>query len=196
MRDVMQRAGDLGATTLVFTVDMPVPGARYRDAHSGMSGPNAALRRAIQAMLHPRWALDVGLRGRPHDLGNISAYRGHATGLEDYIGWLGANFDPAIGWRDLEWIRDEWKGNLVIKGILDSDDARDALAFGADGIVVSNHGGRQLDGALSTARALPGIADAVKEKMTIFADGGVRTGTDVFRMLALGANAETGAEAA
>jgi L-lactate dehydrogenase (cytochrome) len=188
MRDVMQRASDLGATTLVFTVDMPVPGARYRDAHSGMSGPNASLRRVIQAMLHPRWALDVGLRGRPHDLGNISAYRGRVTGLQDYIGWLGANFDPAIGWRDLEWIRDEWKGNLVIKGILDSDDARDALAFGADGIVVSNHGGRQLDGALSTARALPAIADVVKEKMTIFADGGVRTGTDVFRMLALGAD--------
>jgi len=188
MRDVMKRASDLGATTLVFTVDMPVPGARYRDAHSGMSGPNAALRRVIQAMLHPRWALDVGLRGRPHDLGNISAYRGHATGLQDYIGWLGANFDPAIGWRDLEWIRDEWKGRLVIKGILDSDDARDALAFGADGIVVSNHGGRQLDGALSTAQALPAIADTVKGKMTIFADGGVRTGTDVFRMLALGAD--------
>jgi L-lactate dehydrogenase (cytochrome) len=188
MRDVMKRAAELGATTLVFTVDMPVPGARYRDAHSGMSGPDAALRRVIQAMLHPRWAIDVGLRGRPHDLGNISAYRGHATGLQDYIGWLGANFDPAIGWRDLEWIRDEWKGNLVIKGILDSDDARDALAFGADGIVVSNHGGRQLDGALSTAQALPAIADTVKGKMTIFADGGVRTGTDVFRMLALGAD--------
>jgi L-lactate dehydrogenase (cytochrome) len=188
MRDVMKRASALGATTLVFTVDMPVPGARYRDAHSGMSGPNAALRRIIQAMLHPRWALDVGLRGRPHDLGNISAYRGRATGLQDYIGWLGANFDPAIGWRDLEWIRDEWQGKLVIKGILDSDDARDALAFGADGIVVSNHGGRQLDGALSTAQALPAIADTVKGKMTIFADGGVRTGTDVFRMLALGAD--------
>jgi L-lactate dehydrogenase (cytochrome) len=188
MRDVMKRASALGATTLVFTVDMPVPGARYRDAHSGMSGPNAALRRIIQAMLHPRWALDVGLRGRPHDLGNISAYRGRATGLQDYIGWLGANFDPAIGWRDLEWIRDEWQGKLVIKGILDSDDARDALAFGADGIVVSNHGGRQLDGALSTAQALPAIADTVKGKMSIFADGGVRTGTDVFRMLALGAD--------
>ena len=188
MRDVMKRASDLGAATLVFTVDMPVPGARYRDAHSGMSGPHASLRRVIQSMLHPRWALDVGLRGRPHDLGNISAYRGHATGLQDYIGWLGANFDPAIGWRDLAWIRDEWKGNLVIKGILDSDDAREALAFGADGIVVSNHGGRQLDGALSTARALPAIADAVKGKMTVFADGGVRTGTDVFRMLALGAD--------
>jgi L-lactate dehydrogenase (cytochrome) len=188
MRDVMRRARELGATTLVFTVDMPVPGARYRDAHSGMSGPNAPMRRMLQAMAHPRWALDVGLLGRPHDLGNISAYRGHATGLQDYMGWLGANFDPAIAWNDLQWIRDEWQGKLIIKGILDPDDARDAVALGADGIVVSNHGGRQLDGALSTARALPSIAAAVKDKMTIFADGGVRTGTDVFRMLALGAD--------
>ena len=188
MRDVMRRASELGATTLVFTVDMPVPGARYRDAHSGMSGPNGPMRRMVQAMLHPRWAWDVGVFGRPHDLGNISAYRGHATGLEDYIGWLATNFDPAISWQDLQWIRDEWKGKLVIKGILDAGDARDALAFGADGIVVSNHGGRQLDGALSSARALPAIADAVKDKMTIFADGGIRTGTDVFRMLALGAD--------
>jgi L-lactate dehydrogenase (cytochrome) len=188
MRDVMQRARELGATTLVFTVDMPVPGARYRDAHSGMSGPHAPLRRVVQAVLHPRWAWDVGLCGRPHDLGNISAYRGEVTGLQDYIGWLGANFDPAIAWQDLQWIRDEWKGTLVIKGILDAGDARDALAFGADGIVVSNHGGRQLDGAIATAQALPDIADAVKGKLTIFADGGVRTGTDVFRMLALGAD--------
>lgn len=104
------------------------------------------------------------------------------------MGWIGANFDPGISWQDLQWIRDEWKGNLVIKGILDEEDARDALAFGADGIVVSNHGGRQLDGALSTARALPSIADAVKGRMTVFVDGGVRTGTDVFRMLALGAD--------
>jgi L-lactate dehydrogenase (cytochrome) len=188
MRDVMRRARELGATTLVFTVDMPVPGARYRDAHSGMSGPNAPLRRVVQAMTHPRWAWDVGLRGRPHDLGNISAYRGEVTGLQDYIGWLGANFDPSIAWQDLQWIRDEWQGTLVIKGILDAGDARDALAFGADGIVVSNHGGRQLDGAVSSAQALPAIADAVKGKLTIFADGGVRTGTDVFRMLALGAD--------
>jgi L-lactate dehydrogenase (cytochrome) len=188
MRDVLQRAKALGASTLVFTVDMPVPGARYRDAHSGMSGPNASMRRIWQAMTHPRWAWDVGLFGRPHDLGNISAYRGHATGLEDYIGWLGSNFDPAIGWQDLQWIRDEWDGPMIIKGILEPDDARAALSFGADGIVVSNHGGRQLDGALSTARALPAIADAVKGKMTIFADGGARTGTDVFRLLALGAD--------
>jgi len=188
MRDVLQRADALGATTLVFTVDMPVPGARYRDAHSGMSGPYGAQRRIMQALTHPRWAWDVGLLGRPHDLGNISAYRGSPTELEDYIGWLGANFDPAIGWKDLQWIRDEWKGPMIIKGILEADDARDALAFGADGIVVSNHGGRQLDGALSTARALPAIAEAVKDKMTIFADGGARTGTDIFRLLALGAD--------
>ena len=188
MRDAMRRARDLGVTTLVFTVDMPVPGARYRDAHSGMSGPGAAGRRMLQALLHPRWAWDVGLFGRPHDLGTVSAYRDHATGLDDYIGWLGANFDPGIAWADLQWIRDEWQGALVLKGILDADDARDALAFGADGIVVSNHGGRQLDGAPSTARALPAIAAAVKGKLTIFADGGVRTGTDVFRMLALGAD--------
>ncbi|MGI4718190.1 MAG: FMN-dependent L-lactate dehydrogenase LldD [Janthinobacterium lividum] len=188
MRDVMRRAWELGSTTLVFTVDMPVPGARYRDAHSGMSGPNGPLRRMLQAMTHPRWAWDVGLFGRPHDLGNVSAYRGRATGLADYIGWLGANFDPGIAWPDLQWIRDEWQGKLIIKGILDPDDARDALAFGADGIVVSNHGGRQLDGAPSSAQALPGIAAQVKGKMTIFADGGVRTGLDVFRMLALGAD--------
>lgn len=188
MRDVLQRAKALGIKTLVFTVDMPVPGARYRDAHSGMSGPNAAMRRIVQAMLHPQWAWDVGLCGRPHDLGNISAYRGQVTGLEDYIGWLGANFDPDIGWKDLQWIRDEWDGPMIIKGILEPGDARDALAFGADGIVVSNHGGRQLDGALSTARALQAIAEEVKGKMTIFADSGVRTGTDVFRLLALGAD--------
>ncbi|OIJ43611.1 FMN-dependent L-lactate dehydrogenase LldD [Massilia timonae] len=188
MRDVMRRAWELGSRTLVFTVDMPVPGARYRDAHSGMSGPNAPLRRMLQAVLHPRWAWDVGLFGRPHDLGNITAYRGSATGLADYIGWLGANFDPGIAWPDLQWIRDEWQGKLVIKGILDPEDARDALAFGADGIVVSNHGGRQLDGAPSSASVLPAIAAEVKGRMTIFADGGVRTGTDVFRMLALGAD--------
>ena len=188
MKSVLERARAAGVTTLVFTVDMPVPGARYRDAHSGMSGPYAALRRAVQAVLHPRWAWDVGLWGRPHDLGNVSAYLGKPTGLADYIGWLGANFDPSISWKDLEWIRDFWQGPMVIKGILDPDDARDAVRFGADGIVVSNHGGRQLDGVLSTARALPVIADAVKGQIALLADSGVRTGLDVVRMLALGAD--------
>ncbi|NWN90671.1 FMN-dependent L-lactate dehydrogenase LldD [Marinobacter adhaerens] len=188
MRNVLERAKAAGVTTLVFTVDMPVPGARYRDAHSGMSGPYAAQRRLLQALTHPRWAWDVGLLGKPHDLGNISEYRGSPTGLADYIGWLGDNFDPSISWKDLEWIREFWDGPMVIKGILDPDNARDAVTFGADGIVVSNHGGRQLDGALSTAQALPAIADAVKDQIRIFSDSGIRTGLDVVRMLALGAD--------
>ncbi|WP_029005699.1 FMN-dependent L-lactate dehydrogenase LldD [Azorhizobium doebereinerae] len=187
MRNVLERAQATGCKTLVFTVDMPVPGSRYRDAHSGMSGPYAAQRRIWQAATHPAWALDVGVMGRPHDLGNVSAYLGKATGLEDYVGWLGNNFDPSISWKDLEWIREFWKGPMVIKGILDPDDARDAVRFGADGIVVSNHGGRQLDGVSSTTRALPGIADAVGNDMTVLVDSGVRSGLDVVRMLALGA---------
>lgn len=189
MRHALERAQAAGVTTLVFTVDMPTPGARYRDAHSGMSGPNAALRRLWQAATHPRWAWEVGLHGRPHDLGNVSAYLGKPTGLADYIGWLGANFDPSISWKDLEWIRAFWKGPMLIKGILDPDDARDAVRLGADGIVVSNHGGRQLDGVLSTARALPAIVDAVKGQIRILADSGIRSGLDVVRMIALGADA-------
>ncbi|HCR4030271.1 FMN-dependent L-lactate dehydrogenase LldD [Morganella morganii] len=188
MKNALERAKAAGVKTLVFTVDMPVPGARYRDAHSGMSGPNAAMRRVLQAMVHPHWALDVGVLGKPHDLGNISVYRGAPTKLEDYIGWLGANFDPSISWKDLEWIREFWEGPMIIKGILDPEDAKDAVRFGADGIVVSNHGGRQLDGVLSTARALPAIADAVKSDITILSDSGIRNGLDVVRMLALGAD--------
>lgn len=189
MKNALERAQAAGCSTLVFTVDMPVPGARYRDAHSGMSGPNATLRRYWQSVTHPAWSWDVGLNGRPHDLGNISAYRGSPTGLADYIGWLGSNFDPSISWKDLEWIRDFWKGPMVIKGILDPEDAKDAVRFGADGIVVSNHGGRQLDGVLSSARALPAIADAVKGQIKILADSGIRNGLDIVRAIALGADA-------
>ncbi|CAV27520.1 FMN-dependent L-lactate dehydrogenase LldD [Vibrio atlanticus] len=191
MKNVLERAKAAGVTTLVFTVDMPVPGARYRDMHSGMSGPNAAIRRVFQSMRHPSWAVDVGLLGKPHDLGNISTYRGSPTKLEDYIGWLGDmgdNFDPSISWKDLEWIRDFWDGPMVIKGILDEEDAKDAVRFGADGIVVSNHGGRQLDGVLSSAKALPAIADAVKGDTKILVDSGIRTGLDVVRMMAMGAD--------
>lgn len=188
MKNALERAKAAGCSTLVFTVDMPVPGARYRDAHSGMSGKNAAMRRYFQSMTHPQWAWDVGLNGRPHDLGNISTYIGKPTGLEDYIGWLGNNFDPSISWKDLDWIREYWDGPMVIKGILDPEDAKDAVRFGADGIVVSNHGGRQLDGVLSSARALPPIADAVKGEIKILADSGIRNGLDIVRMLALGAD--------
>ncbi|ETK15899.1 L-lactate dehydrogenase [Pseudomonas sp. FH4] len=187
MKNALERAQAAGVKTLVFTVDMPTPGARYRDAHSGMSGPYAAQRRMLQAVTKPAWAFDVGLMGRPHDLGNISKYLGKPTHLEDYIGWLATNFDPSISWKDLEWIREFWKGPMIIKGILDPQDAKDAVSFGADGIVVSNHGGRQLDGVLSTAKALPEIAQAVGSDLTVLVDSGVRSGLDVVRMLALGA---------
>ncbi|MHC5226187.1 FMN-dependent L-lactate dehydrogenase LldD [Ignatzschineria sp. LJL83] len=188
MKNALERAKENGVKTLVFTVDMPTPGARYRDAHSGMSGKHAEIRRILQAVTHPKWAWNVGINGKPHDLGNISKYLGKPTHLEDYIGWLTKNFDPSICWKDLEWIREFWEGPMIIKGILDPDDARDAVKFGADGIVVSNHGGRQLDGVLSSARALPAIADAVKGDITILADSGVRNGLDVVRMIALGAD--------
>jgi L-lactate dehydrogenase (cytochrome) len=187
MRDLLSTAQGLGVKTLVFTVDMPIPGSRYRDAHSGMSGPNAPLRRVLQAIASPAWAWDVGLNGRPHRLGNLEPLLGKASGLNDYIGWLGANFDPTIMWKDLDWIRARWKGPLILKGILDPEDARAAVDIGADGIVVSNHGGRQLDGVLSSTRALPAIVDAVGDRTTVLADSGVRSGLDVVRMLALGA---------
>ena len=187
MRDMLATAQGLGVKTLVFTVDMPIPGSRYRDAHSGMSGPHASLRRILQAIAKPAWAWDVGLNGRPHLLGNLEPVLGKASGLKDYMGWLGANFDPSIMWKDLDWIRARWTGPLIIKGILDPEDARAAVDVGADGIVVSNHGGRQLDGVLSSTRALPAIADAVGDRTTVLADSGIRSGLDVVRMLALGA---------
>ncbi|MBS6673524.1 MAG: FMN-dependent L-lactate dehydrogenase LldD [Haemophilus paraphrohaemolyticus] len=189
MKNALERAKAAGCSTLVFTVDMPTPGARYRDMHSGMSGPYKEIRRVLQGFTHPIWAYDVGLKGKPHTLGNVSSYMGKQIGLDDYIGWLTENFDPSISWKDLEWIREFWEGPMVIKGILDPEDAKDAVRFGADGIVVSNHGGRQLDGVLSSARALPPIADAVKGDIKIIADSGIRNGLDVVRMLALGADA-------
>ena len=187
MRNALERAWAAGMKTLVFTVDMPIPGSRYRDNRSGMSGPHATLRQYLQACTHPRWAMNVGLAGRPLSCGNIEAYTGHKMTMDDYMGFISNNFDPSIAWHDLEWIRDSWPGKLIIKGILDADDARNAVRLGADGIVVSNHGGRQLDGAIPTARALPRVVDAVGDDLTVLADSGVRSGVDVIRLLALGA---------
>lgn len=187
MADMLARIREADVEVLVLTVDLPLPGIRYRDAHSGLSGHNAAFKRTVQSLLHPQWGLDVGLLGRPHDLGNLSAYLGQPQTLDDYIGWLAKNFDPGIGWELVDELRAAWPGKLVIKGILEASDAREALARGADGIIVSNHGGRQLDGALSTARALPRIVDAVGNDLDILVDGGVRNGLDVLKMLALGA---------
>ncbi|SXF06331.1 L-lactate dehydrogenase [Klebsiella variicola] len=187
MRNALERAWAAGMKTLVFTVDMPIPGSRYRDNRSGMSGPHATLRQYLQACTHPRWAMSVGLAGKPLSFGNIEAYTGHKMTMDDYMGFISNNFDPSIAWHDLEWIRDSWQGKLIIKGILDADDARNAVRLGADGIVVSNHGGRQLDGAIPTARALPRVVDAVGDDLTVLADSGVRSGVDVIRLLALGA---------
>ncbi|MGC8342864.1 FMN-dependent L-lactate dehydrogenase LldD [Pantoea ananatis] len=187
MRNALERSWAAGMKTLVFTVDMPIPGSRYRDKRSGMSGPMSTLRQYVQACIHPQWALDVGLRGRPLSFGNIEAYTRHKMKMADYMGFISSNFDPSITWKDLEWIRESWQGNLIIKGILEPEDARNAVRLGADGIVVSNHGGRQLDGAVPTARALPRVADAVGDDLTVLVDSGIRSGVDVIRMLALGA---------
>lgn len=190
MKDLLAQAVEAGCSTLVFTVDMPVPGSRYRDYHTGLAG-SGGLKRALwrfgQAAARPAWAWDVGIHGRPHTLGNVAPVLKGKTGVEDFFAWMRNNFDPAIDWRDLDFIRAEWKGPLIIKGILDPEDAREAAQVGADGIVVSNHGGRQLDGVLSSTRALPPIVDAVGDRLTVLADGGVRSGLDVVRMLALGA---------
>ncbi|MEI5687522.1 FMN-dependent L-lactate dehydrogenase LldD [Sphingomonas kyungheensis] len=191
MRELMAQARDAGCSALVFTVDMPVPGSRYRDYRSGLAGAaglRGAARRTWQAMRRPGWAYDVGVRGRPHQLGNVAPVLGKNTGLEDFFAWMRNNFDPTVSWRDLEFIRESWTGPLIIKGILDVEDAEAAASLGADGIVVSNHGGRQLDGVPSTAAALPAIAARVRDRLTVLADGGVRSGLDVVRMLALGAH--------
>ena len=190
MCDLLHQAREANCSALVFTVDMPVPGSRYRDYHTGLAGSpglRGAAWRVAQAMSRPGWAWDVGLLGRPHTLGNVAPVLQGKTGIEDFFAWMRGNFDPSINWRDLEFIRSEWQGPLIIKGILDPEDAKEAAELGADGIVVSNHGGRQLDGVLSSARALTPIAEAVGDRLTVLADGGVRSGLDVVRMLALGA---------
>ena len=191
MRDLLQKARAAGCSLLVFTVDMPVPGSRYRDYRSGLAGDASiagSMRRVWQAMIKPHWAWDVGVRGRPHGLGNVAPLLGDNTGLEDFFAWMSNNFDPTTSWADLAFVREEWDGPIVVKGIMDAEDARIARDTGIDGIVVSNHGGRQLDGVPSTAKALPAIASEVGDELTVMVDGGIYSGLDVIRMLALGAD--------
>jgi len=182
--DMIATAKEVGCAALVLTVDLAVPGSRYRDTRAAGVG----FRRMAQLVARPRWLWDVGLHGRPHSLGNLEAIVGRRAPLADFQAWIQANFDPSVSWKDAEWVKSLWNGPLVIKGILDSEDALQASAVGADAIVVSNHGGRQLDGVISSARALPPIAEAIGGRMPILADGGVRSGLDVLRMLALGAD--------
>lgn len=189
---MLDRATAADCPALVFTVDLPVPGARYRDRRSGLTGaPGLAgqLKRLGQALARPGWVYDVGLMGRPLSLGNVAGVLGASTPLGDFLAWLADNFDPSASLADLEWVRRRWAGPLIVKGILHPDDACAAVAAGADGIVVSNHGGRQLDGAISAVRALPAIVDAVAGRAVILADGGVRSGLDVLRLRSLGADA-------
>ena len=190
VRETIALAREAGCSALLFTVDLPFPGRRRRDYRNGMLGhgtPHASLKRALSIAAHAHWAWHVGLRGRPHSLGNIASAVGGKLRIVENLGWTAQNFDHSVTWKDLDWIRKEWPGPMIIKGILDPQDAIEAANMGADGLVVSNHGGRQLDGALSTARALPAIAEAVGERITVLADGGVRSGLDVIRLLGLGA---------
>ena len=182
--NMIETAKEAGCAALILTVDLAVPGSRSRDARAAGGG----LRRMLQLAARPEWLWDVGIHGRPHSLGNLEPVIGKNAPLSDFQAWIHANFDPSVSWKDVEWVRKQWPGPLIIKGILDPDDAREAAGSGADAVVVSNHGGRQLDGVLSSARALPSIAEAVGDRMPVLVDGGVRSGLDVVRMLALGAD--------
>ena len=187
--DMIARAAEAGCRALLLTVDLAVPGTRYRDYRAGLSGSlRGPASRMMQVMQRPDWAWDVAVRGRPMTMGNLEPLLGSGAVLADLMGWVARNFDASVTWKDVEWVRSRWNGPLVIKGILDPDDAREAVASGADALVVSNHGGRQLDGVSSTAQAVPRIADAVAGRVPVLVDGGVRSGLDVVRMLALGAD--------
>ncbi len=193
VRELLQRAKAVGVRTLVFTVDLAVVGARYRDIRNGLSGGGGAYGKLraglIDYLLHPHWLLDVGVGGKPHVFGNLSEYVPEATTPSDFRAWVDKQFDTSVTWNDIERLRKDWGGDLVIKGVLTEEDARAAVDVGADGVIVSNHGGRQLDGVASGLAALPRIADALKGRSKVLMDGGVRGGQDVLRAIASGADA-------
>ncbi|HUX40286.1 MAG TPA: L-lactate dehydrogenase [Rectinemataceae bacterium] len=194
--DLMARAAAAGATVLVLTVDLPVVGARYRDWRNGLEGTlglGASIRKSCDFVSHPAWALDVGVLGKPLSFGNLERAVPGASDPTAFKTWVDAQFDPSVTWDDLAWVRDNWKGKILLKGVLDEEDAREAVRRGVDGLVVSNHGGRQLDSAPAVAKALPAVAEAIAgitgSDFALLADGGVRSGSDILKYLALGAKA-------
>jgi L-lactate dehydrogenase (cytochrome) len=192
MKSLIERAKALGCPVLVFTVDLPTPGSRYRDIRSGFtgsSGLSGALNTAWDGITHPAWTWDLFTRGRPHTLGSVVGAVTESRRVTDFLSWIARNFDRSVTWADLDWVRETWDGPIVVKGVLDPQDARDAVKAGAQGLVVSNHGGRQLDGVRSSISALPAIADAVGGDLEVYMDGGIRSGLDVLKAMALGANA-------
>jgi len=192
MRALIERAKAVGCPVLVFTVDLPLTATRYRDLRSGFSGASGlsgAVNTAWDGATHPAWLWDVWARGRPHSLGSIAGAVGPQGHGGDFFAWIGANFDRSVTWKDLDWVREVWDGPIVIKGVLDPEDARDAVSAGAQGLIVSNHGGRQLDGVRSSISALPGIVETVGGQVEIYMDGGIRSGLDVLKAVALGAKA-------
>jgi L-lactate dehydrogenase (cytochrome) len=189
---LMARARAVGAPVLVLTVDLAVVGARHRDVRNAVAGdaPLAArLLRGLDLVVHPQWIRDVPVTGKPLTFGNLEEAVPEARTPTAFREWVDEQFDPSVTWDDIAWVRRNWDGRLVVKGVLDPDDARRAVDVGVDGIVVSNHGGRQLDAVPSTVRALPGVVDAVGDQVEVLVDGGIRNGLDVVKMRALGARA-------
>ena len=188
-KDILARAIAAKCSTLVLTVDLQVLGQRHRDIKNGMTvPPEIRIANVIDVATKPAWAWSI-LNGKRKTFGNLA---GHVKGMDnvnELAQWTAQQFDPALNWKDVEWIKKIWPGKLILKGILDAEDARTAVKLGADAIVVSNHGGRQLDGAPSSISALPKIADAVGADTELLFDGGIRTGADIMRALALGARA-------